>query len=550
MLTMKWIFDIDGRLKAVWSENVENRCAGDFPAGAPSARALRAGGPPGYVRRSLAARLKDQCRTQSPLCVGVQPDRENHGVTTLASRWVSRRLGPAVILACLFWNSQMKALLRRLMWAALMALALGALSLYGQDNSQSAPDEGKSWDFHVQATAIPQGHGGFDSPYSGQNSLSPAGDLETSLTTTFFIGRKLWNGAEIYLNPEILAGKGIGSTLGIAGFPNGEIYRVDSARPKITLARFFIRQTWNLGGTEKYLEDDQNQLPSRQRSTCITVTMGKFSVVDLFDGNTYSHDARTQFLNWSLMDNGAWDFAADTRGYTYGLAVEMMKGRWTLRYADVMMPKIANGMGMDTNIARAHADNLELERRHTLNGHTGAVRVMSYNNHAHMGNYRTVLNTPADGLDITKSRTYSRKYGFGINGEQEIFKGVGAFLRAGWNDGHTETFAFTEIDRTASGGVSVKGLHWKRKSDTLGVALVANGISRDHREYLATGGYGFIIGDGKLNYGKEVILESYYSVTLRWGLSISPNFQYVTDPAYNRDRGPVPIYAMRFHWEK
>jgi len=459
-------------------------------------------------------------------------------------------LGWAVILACLLSHLQGKALFRRLACALLFALVLGPLPLRSQDNNQSATDEGKSWDFHVQATAIPQGHGGFDSPYSGQNSLTPGGDTETSFTTTFFIGRKLWKGAEIYLNPEVLAGKGISSTLGIAGFPNGEIYRVDSARPKITLARLFLRQTWNLGGTEQYLEDDQNQLPGRQRSTRITFTLGKFSVVDLFDGNTYSHDARTQFLNWSLMDNGAWDFAADTRGYTYGFAVEMIKGRWTMRYAGVMMPKIANGMGMDTNIARARADNFELERRYTLKGHAGALRVMSYNNHAHMGNYRTTLDTRAFGMDITKSRTYTRKYGFGINSEQEIAKGVGAFFRAGWNDGHTESFAFTEIDRTASGGISVKGSHWKRKDDTLGIAAVANGISRDHREYLAAGGYGFIIGDGRLNYGHEKVLETYYSLAVGKGLVLSPDFQYVANPAYNRDRGPVSIYAVRLHWEK
>ena len=345
MLTMKWIIDIDGRLRAVWNENLQGRWAVDsLPSTLPT-QPLRAGGPPGNVRRSFAVWLKDLCRTQSPLHVGVQSRPEDRGVNALASGCVSPRLVSAVILTCLPLHRQEESLLRRLVCAALLALALGAVPLRGQDNSQSAPDQGKSWDFHVQATAIPQGYGEFHAPYSGQNSLPPDGDLETSFTSTFFIGRKLWDGAEIYVNPEILAGKGIGSTLGIAGFPNGEIYRVDNPSPKITLARLFIRQTWNLGGPQQYLEDDQNQLPGRRRSTRITVTLGKFSVVDLFDGNTYSHDARTQYLNWSLMDNGAWDFAADTRGYTYGLAIEAMKGRWTVRYAGVMMPKTCQWHG-------------------------------------------------------------------------------------------------------------------------------------------------------------------------------------------------------------
>jgi high affinity Mn2+ porin len=419
-----------------------------------------------------------------------------------------------------------------------------------QDPPTAQASETNSWNFHMQATVIPQGHGGFDSPYVGPNSLLPYGELETSVTSTFFIGHKLWDGAEIYLNPEILAGKGLSSTLGIAGFPNGEIYRVDNPRPKVTLARMFIRQTWNLGGAEDPVKDDQNQFPCRCRSTRITFTVGKFSLVDMFDDNTYSHDARTQFLNWSIMDDGAWDFAADTQGYTEGFAIEAVKTRWSLRYAGALMPKHANGMAMDLNVDNAHSDNLEFAHRHELDSHAGALRVMAYINHAHMGNYRTTLETPAYDMDITKSRTYSRKYGFGINAEQEIAKGIGVFFRGGWNDGHTETFVFTEIDRTASGGVSIKGDRWGRKGDTLGIAFVANGISKDHREYLTAGGVGFIIGDGKLNYGKEEILEAYYSVAMGKGIFISPDFQFVAHPAYNCDRGPVPIYAMRFHWER
>lgn len=434
--------------------------------------------------------------------------------------------------------------------AILLLLLPGSAPLFCQDDAQQAPDLERPWDFHAQATVIPQGHGDFRALYSGLNSLSPDAELDTSFTSTFYVGRRLWEGGEIYVNPEILAGKGLSSTLGLAGFPNGEIYRVDNPNPKLTLARLFLRQTWQLGGPEETLKDDLNQFPCRCRSSRITLVVGKFALVDLFDDNAYSHDARTQFLNWSLMDNGAWDFAADTRGYTYGVAVEAAKARWSLRFASVLMPKVANGMALDLHPDKARADNLEWERRHKLAGRPGALRLMAYINHGHMGNYRTTLETPAYGMDITRSRTYTRKYGFGLNGEQELARGIGVFFRAGWNDGHTESFAFTEIDRTGAGGISINGSRWNRRQDTFAVALALNGISKDHREYLQAGGHGFIIGDGALNYGKEGILETYYSFAARWGVFISPDFQFVEHPAYNRDRGPVAVYALRFHWER
>ena len=416
-------------------------------------------------------------------------------------------------------------------------------------SSDDAGEQEKNWNLHVQASAIPQGHGGIRSPYASNLSLSPDGEVRTSVTNTYFMGLTPWRGGEVYINAEILAGNGLSSTHGIAGFPNGEIYRVDTPSPKFNLARYFIRQTWGLGGDPEKLGDDQNQLPMKVDNSRITLAAGKFSLADFFDGNTYSHDARTQFLNWSLMDNGAWDFAADTRGYTYGLVLEYYRGQWAARFASVTVPRDANGMAQDWRLGRARGENLEFERRHTFAGHAGAWRVMGFVNHANMGNYRTTIDTPAFQMDVTKSRSYTRKYGFGFNGEQEIAKGVGVFFRYGWNDGHTETWAFTEIDRTGSGGLSVKGDRWKRPADHFGLALVINGISKDHADYLRAGGKGFIIGDGRLNYGREKIVESYYSFGLGKGFSISPDFQYVSNPAYNRDRGPASIWAVRFHWE-
>jgi high affinity Mn2+ porin len=403
---------------------------------------------------------------------------------------------------------------------------------------------------HYQATAIPQGHGDFHSPYASSNSLSPETEVATSFTSTLYVGRKLWNGAEVYINPEILAGSGLSHTLGIAGFPNGEIYRVDNPRPKLNLSRFFLRQTWGRGDSGGFVPSGQNHVPGYLFASRISLTAGKFSLVDMFDGNAYSHDARTQFMNWPLMDNGAWDFAADTRGYTEGVALEVYRSRWAWRMASVLVPKYANGMQMDTRIARAQADNFEVERRHALHGHAGAARLMTYANHAHMGSYCETIDTPPFEMDIAKSRAYRAKYGAGVNLEQEIAKDLGVFFRYGWNDGHTETWAFTEIDRTGSGGLSLGGRPWGRPSDRIGLAFVENGLSHDHEEYLSLGGKGFIIGDGKLNYGRERILETYYLIALKDGFALSPDFQYVVSPAYNRDRGPVTIYALRLHWER
>jgi high affinity Mn2+ porin len=421
--------------------------------------------------------------------------------------------------------------------------------LKAQQDSSSSASETTAWSFHVQATVIPQGHGDFYSPYASDHSLSPADEVKASFTATFFVGHKLWEGGELYVNPEILAGQGLSATQGVAGFPNGEIYRVDNPRPKVDLSRLFIRQTWGLGGGRTSVAGGENQVIDMRDASRLTLTLGKFSLVDFFDDNAYSHDARTQFMNWALMDNGAWDFAADTRGYTYGLVVEVYRRQWAWKFASVLMPKRANGIAMDTRFGKSRADNLEVGRRFAPGGHPGALRVMGYLNHAHMGSYRETIDTPAFQMDIARSRAFRLKYGFGVNAEQEMKKDLGVFFRYGWNDGHTETFVFTEIDRTGSGGIDLKGLRWKRPADHLGLAMLVNGISKDHADYLRAGGKGFIIGDGKLNYGRERIIEGYYSFALGKGFSLSPDVQRITNPAYNRDRGPVTVLGARVHWE-
>jgi high affinity Mn2+ porin len=404
------------------------------------------------------------------------------------------------------------------------------------------------WNEHFQMTTVTQTHGAFPSPYQGQNSLSPGFEIPTSFTSTLFVGRKLWSDAYFFANPEESMGSGLSGTHGIAGFPNGEIYRVDDPSAKTNLSRLFFQQDFGLGGGKEQIEDDLNQFAAEKDVRRVSLVAGKFSLNDHFDGNSYSHDPRTQFLNWSLMDNGAWDYAADTRGYTWGIYSELHLEKWSLRLALVQVPKIANQLDMDGDIVHAHSGNLELEYRYK----TGVVRLLGYMNQARMGNYRQSINLAINSgspPDITQTEGYSTKYGFGLGFEHELTPELGIFSRIGWDDGATETWAFTEIDRTFSLGGVLKGISWHRPSDIVGLAFILNGLSKDHADYLSAGGVGFMVGDGALNYAPEQILEIYYRFKIIKEFAISPDFQFVRNPGYNADRGPVPIYALRAHFE-
>jgi high affinity Mn2+ porin len=433
------------------------------------------------------------------------------------------------------------------------ALLISAASLlsgtpsFGATSVEDAAPE--QWSAHFQATLVPQFHGPFDAAYSGPNSLSNAFESNTSLTSTLFLSGRLWKGAEGYLNPEISAGSGFSGTHGMAGFPNGEIYRVDSPTPKPNLSRLFIQQRFGLGGESESFEDDKNQLAGRADQARITVVAGKFSLNDYFDGNAYSHDPRTQFLNWSLMDNAAWDYAADTRGYTWGFMIELNEPRWAIRFSSVLEPYEANQLDFDTDVAQAHGDNLELEVRYALSAQPGKARLLAYANHARMGSYAEALALSPVAPDVTQTRDYRTKYGLGLNLEQAVNEDLGLFARLGWNDGATESWAFTEVDQTASLGAAMKGVPWSRPGDTVGGAAIVNGLSHDHAAYLAAGGVGFIIGDGALTYAPEEILEVYYSFLVIKGGTISADYQWVDHPAYNQDRGPASIFAGRLHYE-
>jgi len=443
------------------------------------------------------------------------------------------------------------------LWAGLRALrgVLGAGILLAvpapaQEHSSSPSKKDDRWSVHAQATVVAQTHGPFRSPYLGLNSLQSRRESRGSLTTTLFLGLKLKRGTELYANPEVAGGKGLSGVLGLADFPNGEITRVSTPTPKPYLGRVFIRQTWGLGGGSEFVEAGPNQLGGSQPVSRLTLTLGKISVTDLFDTNTYSHDPRTQFLNWALMDNGAWDYPADARGYTWGLALELTQHRWSFRVGSFMEPVRANQMALDGHLRRNHGEVAELELRHAVSGRAGKVKFLAYVNHANMGSYRLALSKRPVNPDITQTRRPDTvKYGLGLNLEQALTSDVGAFLRLGWNDGKTETWAFTEIDRTAHLGLQAQGRAWRRPQDVVGLAAVRSGLAPDHRDYLAAGGYGFLVGDGRLNPGSERLLEAYYAFKVVRTFTLTPNYQFFINPAYNRDRGQVSVWALRLHWE-
>jgi high affinity Mn2+ porin len=423
----------------------------------------------------------------------------------------------------------------------LLLCLLGPLCCAGQDPGATGADDptvqpsvGRIWSVHFQATSIGQQHGWFPSLYEGDNSLPSHPEHRVSITGTIFLTLRLNSHWEFVVNPEVAGGRGFGNVTGIAGFTNGEIPRVASATPTLYPARAYVRYTIPLG-EEKSL----------------SVVAGKFAITDFFDGNSYSHDPRSQFMNWALMSNGAWDYPADTRGYTVGTVQELRMATWSFRSAVVLEPTAANGPTFDTRIGRNRGLALEYEHDHTVLGRKGAARVLTFLNQERAGSYREALqaNPESPTLDGTR-RPGAKKYGFGLNVEQSLSNDAGLFGRYGWSDGKTESWAFTEIDRSLSGGFSLKGTRWRRPLDTIGIGVVRNYLSGDHRAFLAAGGYGFIIGDGRLNYRPEEIAEAYYAFHLDASWTVTGDFQRVANPAYNQDRGPVSVASIRLHWEK
>ena len=414
--------------------------------------------------------------------------------------------------------------------------------------------KGQFWNYHFQLTVLPQYHPAFKAAYTGENSLQKYEESTISLSATLFLGMRLWKGAQAYFNTEVSGGKGFSQTHGVAGFPNGEVYRVSDPSVHVYIGRLYLRQIFSLSKSSHRVEDDFNQLAGREPDTYMSLIAGKFSMMDFFDNNRFSHDPRTQFYNWALMGNGAWDYPANVRGYDYGLAMEFVRPKWAIRTALVTMPKEANGQQMEYNITKSLGSAVEFERKYHLGRQTGVLRAMAYFNLAPMGNYNQSisLGKQEDTIpDITLTRAEGRtKYGFGINLEQNLSRNFGLFMRAGWNDGQNETWVFTEIDRTVTLGLNIDGNLWKRDEDNFAFSIIVNGISSPHADYLKAGGMGFILGDGNLNYAPELIGEVYYSFQffkkLLW---ICPDYQFMLNPGYNQDRGPANAFGLRVHIE-
>jgi high affinity Mn2+ porin len=435
--------------------------------------------------------------------------------------------------------------------AALLCAARG----FGQQTPDPSPDPPapERWNLFYQATSIGDYHGTFRSPYAGQFSLQDRPEQDVSLTTTLFLGIRLGSSTQFYVDPEIAGGRGFSGVNGVANSPNGELPRVASATPKPYLARAYFTQDFGFGSEREGFASEANQLAGSRPMTRYSISMGRFSVTDFFDNNAYSHDPRSQFMAWATMYNGAWDYPADTRGYTWGWVHEFHTRRWSLRYGSAAEPKVANGLRFDRRLLRDRGDMVEGELRYAPGGHPGALRLLGSWLHTNSGSYGEALRlsesthtTP----DVAATRQVGRlKYGAGISLDQEIVKDIGIFARLGWNDGKTESFAFTAMDRLASGGVSVTGTRWRRPHDVVATELTVGGISGVHALYLARGGSDFLIGDGALQYGPEYTWESYYNARLFPGFFTTLDVEHVVNPAYNQDRGPVWIYSLRLHIE-
>ena len=408
-----------------------------------------------------------------------------------------------------------------------------------------------AWWLSGQVNLISQTHGRFTSPYEGDNSLRPNREQALSRLWTIYTGVKLPGHTECLFDIESAGGRGLSDALGVAGFTNLDVVRNPTLGSAPYIARAMVHTTIPLSSDMVDTRPNAFALAAHVPARRIEIRAGKLSMADFFDVNAVGSDSHLQFTNWTVDNNGAYDYAADTRGYTYAAVVEYDTPRWSLRFGEALMPTVANGIKMDWNVSRARAENLELELR-PVSGL--AVRLLGYANHANMGSYDEAIQGFLSGRDalpdVVAHRAQGRvKTGVGLNAEYAFPTFVRVFARTGWNEGHNESFAYTEVNNSVQVGGDLSGGPWSRSQDRLGVALVSNGLSQPHREYLALGGQGFLLGDGALRYGREDIVETYYTAHLWRGLSASGGLQYIDHPGYNRDRGPVLVEMLRLHVE-
>ena len=409
--------------------------------------------------------------------------------------------------------------------------------------------ESDRWEIHGQTTFIGQGYPSFRAPYSGANSLTPAPQAQQTWSNSLYLNARLWQGGEVYYNPELLQGFGLNGTFGAGGFPNGEAQKSNFPYPHYNTSRLFLRQTFGLGGEQEELASAPLQLASKVDVSRLTLQAGKFSVTDLFDGNAYARDPRKDFMNWSLWSSGAFDYAADKLGLGYGVAAELNQKQWAVRAGYFLMGAEANSNNFDTRVPRRGEYVVELETRYSLFSQPGKLRTIAWINSGNAGSYRDTLNSPALNLDISQTRMGRIKYGYVVNLEQAVTNDIGLFGRWSWNDGKNEIMAFTDIDSSLAMGTSIKGVKWGRPDDVIGIGGAINGLSRDHRDFIAAGGLGILIGDGALNYRRERVLEAYYALALNKQFTFTADYQLISNPAYNADRGPVSVFSGRLHGE-
>jgi high affinity Mn2+ porin len=412
--------------------------------------------------------------------------------------------------------------------------------------------------FHGQTTFVEQAYPSFRSPYEGTNSLPGTGEGRETFDATLYAGVRLWQGAELWISPEIDQGFGFADTHGVAGFPSAESYKLGADYPYARMQRAFVRQTIDLGGETEKLDADINQFAGSQTADRLVLTLGRFAIVDIFDTNKYANNPKTDFLNWSLINAGTFDYAGDAWGYTYGAAAEWYQGHWTLRGGIFDLSATpAGGVsptsdGLDPTFDQFQLVG-EIEARYQLWGQPGKIKVTGFLSRGRAGEFADAIalaEQTGQPADINAVRSYTSRPGVSLNLEQQVTESLGLFARAGWADGNVEPWDFTDIDRTVSGGISLSGNLWGRPDDTVGIAGVVNGISSVHEAFLDAGGLGILVGDGQLPHpGLEPIMETYYSYALSSSTHLSFDYQFIANPGYNTDRGPVNVFSGRVHWQ-
>jgi high affinity Mn2+ porin len=400
------------------------------------------------------------------------------------------------------------------------------------------------WMIRGQATFILQGQAGFSSPYRAAGSLTPAAQARNTLSTDLIFGRRLWQGADIIFNPSVTRGFGLSNSTGAAGFPNGEAFRLGTTEPNIFVPRVFFRQTIGLSGDTVPTDNDPLRFSEPMARERITITVGKFAVWDIFDDNRYAHDARTQFMNWALVGGGAFDYAADARGFTEGVAIEWENGHWAVRGGAFRVARQVNGLFLDPSVTRAFQLLGSVERFWHIGEREGAVRVIYGASRSRQSPWSEIDPSNPSTFDLNP-HSYRLKNNLTISADQQITEDLGVFGRVSWNDGQTQNWMFTEMDRAVSVGGALTGQRWNRPNDTVGLGTNVGWISAGRRRYLEAGGIGFITGDGRLNYRPEWVTELYYDARVAPGVNMAVGYQLLVNPAYNTDRGPVNVFSLR-----